>query len=301
MEISAPRDWLIALETLQEAKGMGLVLGATDTGKTTFSRFSVEHLCRKKIRTALVDADIGQSSLGPPTTIGLSVFEFPPDWDSLPIPHIFFVGATTPEENLPLHLEGVKRMADRAFRSGAEVTLVDTTGLIHGDLGRELKRRKIDLLSPRMIFALQNAGELEPILELYREDSMIRIFRLSPSEHLRSRSREERRSYRTRKFQEYFKGSEIMELATNQISVEGSVTPSNGLPIPLERALSEKGLLVGLKDFQDETIALGVIEGQEEVSGRVRVLTPLIDRERVTRLQLSSLRLLPSFEEERIG
>jgi polynucleotide 5'-hydroxyl-kinase GRC3/NOL9 len=177
MEITAPRDWLVALETLQEAKGTGLVLGATDSGKTTFSRFLVHHLCQRGIKTALVDADIWQSSLGPPTSIGLSVFEFPPDWDTLSTPDIFFVGATTPEENLPLHLEGVKRMADRAFRSGAEIILVDTIGLVHGDLGRDLKRRKIDLLSPRFIFALQIAGELDPSLEPYRGDSMIRIFR----------------------------------------------------------------------------------------------------------------------------
>jgi hypothetical protein len=104
-----------------------------------------------------------------------------------------------------------------------------------------------------------------------------------------------------RKFQEYFKRSEMMELVIHQLSMEGSLTASNGLPIPIERALSAKGLLVGLKDSHDETIALGVIESHQEDSRRIGVLTPLTDPGRVARLQLSSLRLLPSFEEERIG
>jgi polynucleotide 5'-hydroxyl-kinase GRC3/NOL9 len=301
METVTQEDWYAVLDALSQEKGIAILLGAIDTGKTTFAKFLIDHLCGRRIKAALVDADIGQSSLGPPTTIGLSVFEFPPDWDTLSTPDIFFVGATTPEENLPLHLEGVKRMADRAFRSGAEIILVDTTGLVHGDLGRDLKRRKIDLLSPRFIFSLQVAGELEPILEPYRENPMIRIFRLSPSEHLRSRSREERRSYRTKKFQHYFKGSEVRELVTDQLSLEGKTTTSDGLPIPFDQVLSIRGLLVGLKDFQGETMALGLIESHQEGSRRVRVLTPLVDPIRVARLQLSPLRLLPSFEEERIG
>ena len=301
METVALDDWYAVLDALSQKKGVAILLGAIDTGKTTFSRFLIDHLCQRRIKSALVDADIGQSSVGPPTTVGLSVFESSPHWNGLSTPRIFFVGATTPEENLSLHLEGVKRMVDQAVILGAEVTLVDTTGLVHGDLGRDLKQRKINILSPHFIFALQNAGELDPILEPYHESSMTRIFRLSLSEQVRSRSREERRSYRMKRFQEYFKDSEVKELVTDQISLEGSVTTSNGLSIPLERALSVRGLLFGLKDSQDETIALGLIQSHQEDSGRVRVLTPLRDPERVTRLQLSSLRLLASFEEERIG
>jgi polynucleotide 5'-kinase involved in rRNA processing len=33
------------------------------------------------VKVALVDADIGQSFLGPPTTIGLALFDSPPNWE----------------------------------------------------------------------------------------------------------------------------------------------------------------------------------------------------------------------------
>ena len=121
METVVPDDWHAVLDALTQEKGIAILLGAIDTGKTTFSKFLIDHLCQRKVKVALVDADIGQSYLGPPTTIGLSVFDSTPNWDA-PVPSkIFFVGSTTPEENMPLHLEGVKRMADQATALSAEV------------------------------------------------------------------------------------------------------------------------------------------------------------------------------------
>ena len=297
MDILARNEWYVLLEALGEKKGTVILLGATDTGKSTLSKFLINHLCRRRIKVALVDADIGQSFLGPPTTIGFSLFESSPDWESPLSPEIFFVGSTTPEGDLPLHLKGVVRMIDRAASSGAEVILVDTTGLVFGELGKELKRRKIDLLSPCTILALQKSGELEPILEAYKESSLNKIYRLPLSEHARPRSKEERKAYRVRKFQEYFYESQIQELTRDEIRLEGRVTDSNGISVPLDWALRINGLLLGLKDMDDSTLALGVIKGFEEEKRRVRVGTPLRHFEKVKTIQLSSISLTPSYEE----
>jgi len=245
-----------------------------------------------------VDADIGQSVLGPPTTIGLSLFESSPDWQTPLSSELFFIGSTTPEENLPLHLEGVRKMVDKAVSSGAEVILMDTTGLVSGEVGKELKRKKIDLLAPRFIIALQRSGELEPILEFYKENLFYRIFRLAVSEFARSRSKEERRAYRTRKFQEYFKASEIETLSTKGMKLEGRVTTEAGLAIFPESALSIKGLLVGLNDAKEDTLGLAVIQNFDEEEGLLRILTPLRSFEEVKIIHLSSLRLSCSYDEE---
>jgi len=42
---------------------MVLLLGATDTGKSTLAQFLISHLCQRGLMVALVDADIGQSSI----------------------------------------------------------------------------------------------------------------------------------------------------------------------------------------------------------------------------------------------
>jgi polynucleotide 5'-hydroxyl-kinase GRC3/NOL9 len=300
MEISASRDWFDVSNTLKEEKGIAILLGATDTGKSTLAKFLISNLCQQGLKVALVDADIGQSFLGPPATIGLAVFKSDPDWKIvLSPPEIFFVGATTPEGLFPIHLKGVKRMVDKAPSYGADVILVDTTGFVSGEGGKELKRRKIDLLSPRFILALQKDDEIEPILELYKENPLYKTLRLPLSDQVKPKALEERRINRTNKFQEYFKHSVIQELAIEEIQIEGEVVDPNGDSIPVDWSLRINGLLIGLKDWNDETLALAVIRNYFEDKKVVRVLTPLRDIQGVKTIQLSSLKVIPLNEDER--
>ena len=299
MEISAPKEWFELLDVLGEEKGLAILLGATDTGKSTLAKFLISHLCRRGLKVGLVDADIGQSFLGPPATIGLSVFKSDPDWEViLSPPEIFFVGSTTPEGHFPIHLKGVTRMVDKASSYGLDVILLDTTGFVLGEAGRELKRRKIDLVSPRFILALQKDDELEPILEPYQENPLYKTFRLPLSEQVRAKSMEERRIYRTNKFRDYFKYSAVQELAMEGVPIEGEVLDPEGAPLPLDWALKMNGLLIGLKDENDETLALGLIKTFFEEKKAIRLSTPLQEIQRVKTIQLSSLRLLLLFEND---
>ena len=299
VEISAPNEWYGLLDVLKEEKGIAILLGATDTGKSTLARFLISNLCRRKLKVALVDADIGQSFLGPPATIGFSIFKSDPDWQLiLSPPEIFFVGSITPEGHFAIHLKGVKKMVDKATSHEVDVTLVDTTGFVLGEGGRELKTRKIDLLQPRFILALQKSGELEPILEHYEGDRLPRIIRLPLSEQARPRSMEERRIYRTDKFQDYFKHSVVQELAIEGIQIEGEVLDPNGETLPLDWALRINGLLIGLKDGNDETLALGLVKNYGVEKKIAKISTPLREMERARTIQLSSLKVLLLHEDE---
>jgi polynucleotide 5'-hydroxyl-kinase GRC3/NOL9 len=299
MEIIAPNEWFAPLDVLEKEKGIAILLGATDTGKSTLAKFLINQLCQRGLMVALVDADIGQSFLGPPTTIGLSIFKSHPDWELiLTPPKLFFVGSTSPEGHFPIHLRGVKKMADKAISLHPELVLVDTTGFVLGEAAKELKRRKIDLISPRSILALQKSDEIEPILDLYKENPLCKIYRLPLSDQVRPRSMEERQTYRTNKFREYFKHSSIQELAVEEVQIEGEVLDPNGESIPLDWALRINGLLIGLKDSDDETLALGVIRNYLAEKKVVRVLTPLADIPRVKTIQLSSLKIIPLYEDE---
>jgi polynucleotide 5'-hydroxyl-kinase GRC3/NOL9 len=298
-EISGPEEWHDLLNVLKEEKGVAILLGATDTGKSTLVKFLTFNLCQQGLKVALVDADIGQSILGPPATIGLSVFKSDPNWQLvLSPPEIFFVGSITPEGHFPAHLKGVRSMVDKAASHGVDVILVDTTGFVLGEKGIELKRRKIDLLSPRFILSLQKSDELEPILEHYKEDVLPRILRLPLSDRVRPRSMEERRTYRTDRFQEYFKHSVIQELAIEEFRIEGEVLDPNGETLPLDWALKINGLLIGLKDSNDETLALGLIKNPVVEKKMLRVSTPLREIERARTIQLSSLKVIPFYKNE---
>lgn len=301
MEITAPKEWFDVLNALEKEKAIAILLGATDTGKSTLAKFLTSRLCQRGLMVALVDADIGQSFLGPPTTIGLSIFKSHPDWELiLTPPELFFVGSTTPEGHFPIHLQGVKKMVDKAISLQPDLILIDTTGFVLGEAGKELKRRKIDLICPQFLIALQRSDEIEPILELYKENPLFKIHHLPLSEQVRPRSMEERQTYRTNKFRDYFKHSLVQELAVEEVQIEGEVLDPNGESIPLDWSLGINGLLIGLKDSSDETLALGVIRNYSEEKKVVRVLTSLIDIKRVRTIQLSSQKVIPFYEEERI-
>ena len=292
MDISAPKEWFGLLDVFEE-EGLAILLGATDTGKSTLAQFLIFNLCRRGLKVGLVDADIGQSFLGPPATIGLSLFKSDPDWEViLSPPEIFFVGSTTPEGHFPIHLKGVKRMVDKASSHGPHVVLVDTTGFVLGEGGRELKRRKIDLVSPRFILALQKDDELEPLLEPYQENPHYKIHRLPLSEHVRPKSMEERRIHRTNKFRDYFKYSSVQELPIEDVQIEGEVLDPDGAPLPLDWTLKMNSLLIGLKDENDETLALALIRNYSENKKILNVFSPLQEIHKVKTIQLSSLRLL---------
>jgi polynucleotide 5'-hydroxyl-kinase GRC3/NOL9 len=299
MSIEAPGEWLSVLELLSREKGKVLILGATDTGKSFLVRFIIENLCPRGFIIGLIDADIGQSFLGPPTTIGFSLFKYHPSWEIIfSSPEIFFVGSTSPEGHFPIFLKGVKKMLDRATSSEADLILIDTTGFVLGEGGKELKRRKIELLSPHFILALQRSDEIEPILELFNDRPQIKIFRLPLSPGVRIRSMEERRIYRAKRFQDYFKEAQIYELSLEGIQMEGEVMDPNGETLPLDWALRINGLLIGLKDIQDETLALGLIRHYLEEKKQLRILTPLQEIQKVKIIQLSSQKVILSRDEE---
>ena len=54
-----------------------LVIGETDTGKTHFTTYLASALLSRGDAVAVVDADLGQSDIGPPTTVGLGRVRLP--------------------------------------------------------------------------------------------------------------------------------------------------------------------------------------------------------------------------------
>jgi polynucleotide 5'-hydroxyl-kinase GRC3/NOL9 len=189
-------------------------------------------------------------------------------------------------------------MVDKASSYGPEVIFVDTTGFVLGEAGRELKTKKIDLVSPRFILALQKDDEIEPILEPYQKNPHYEICRLPLSDQVRSKSVEERKVNRTQKFRDYFKYAVIQELPIEEVQMEGEVLDPSGALLPLDWSLRIHGLLIGLKDGNDDTLALGLIRNYVEGKKAVRLFTPLKEMEKVKTLQLSSLRLLLLYEDE---
>jgi polynucleotide 5'-hydroxyl-kinase GRC3/NOL9 len=215
---SAPEARLLALAP----RGVVMLLGAGDTGKTTLTLAVANAAVAAGIPTAVVDADVGQSEVGPPGTIALARLSAPvSSWEELKPSAMAFVGGTSPAGHLLPVVVGTKRMVEEARRGGAELVLVDTSGLVAGELGRTLKLHKIDLVAPDLVVALHRGDELDPIVRL-AEASGVRVERLPVAAAARPKPPGLRRARRAAHFHRYFEGARLHEIDARAVATAGS-------------------------------------------------------------------------------
>ncbi|HLZ33246.1 MAG TPA: Clp1/GlmU family protein [Nitrospira sp.] len=300
-----PHTWTEASEALTGDPGIAVVIGASDSGKTTWVSAATRQLVQAgKLPVAIVDADIGQSTIGPPTTVALAILQesLTSDFrvDRLPSHSLFFVGSVSPPGHLLQILAGTKRLVDAAIRSGVGTVLVDTTGLIDQGPGFQLKLRKIELLGPRHLMALQRGKELEPLLAVVAGRPGLRIHRLEVAPSARARTPAERARYRADRFAAYFAMAHTLVLEAEQLSIlappggRSWVKTASASPLLQPSLLCREdltGLLVGLHDSANDTLGLGVFEELSQDCRYISIRTPLDEAAAIRILQLGSIYL----------
>jgi polynucleotide 5'-hydroxyl-kinase GRC3/NOL9 len=200
-----------------------LVLGASDSGKSTLTAVLASAAVEAGRATAVVDSDVGQSSFGPPACVSLARVTAPlASLSELAPAALDFVGATSPVGHLLGFLTSVEAMVKAARAGGAETVVVDTTGLIAGPIARGLKGQKIRRLDPDVVVALQAEEEVEHLLAPYQARSRPRVLRLRPSRLARSRSREQRAEHRRRAFAAYFAEGRVAGLDWKRLPMENT-------------------------------------------------------------------------------
>jgi polynucleotide 5'-hydroxyl-kinase GRC3/NOL9 len=268
--------------------GVLLIIGAPNTGKSTFARWLFERLKGLGWDVAFLDGDVGQSVLGPPTTMTLALPDEDPPWNGkrdwaaaqgLNHHTRWFVGDVSPRgQMLPL-VVGAGRLARRAQKEGAETVIVDTTGLVdHKQGGAALKHALVEQLQPPTLIAFQRAGELEPILGPLRGASRPRIIELPVINVVRRRGVPTRRAHRAKVFRRYFAGTGVLYLPLRDRAILGGRTL-----VPRR--------LVALRDAQGYTLALGVILRFDADNDGLIVRTPLADASAVDAIHLGAIGL----------
>jgi polynucleotide 5'-kinase involved in rRNA processing len=182
----------------------------------------------------------------------------------------------------------VERLRQKAVEAGAQMVVVDTSGLVAGELGFELKFYKIELLNPRHIVAIQKRGEVEHILKGVQGRKAIEVHRLAPSHGVQGRSPEIRRTYRQRRFEAYFSGSSLQSISLDEVQL---ICPGLPLISPEEIAKRPQGIVLGLIDEEYLTRGLGIWAGLELERNEVAFATPLADLTGIRYLHLGHITL----------
>jgi polynucleotide 5'-hydroxyl-kinase GRC3/NOL9 len=279
MEIHPEPEWEGLFRELKKHKGTAMLLGATDSGKSTLAKYLSKRLTGEGITVSVVDADVGQSSLGLPGTISMKVFSNEKDIEQYTFEKMFFIGFTNPAKKISLMADGSKKMVD-ICREKSDIIFVDTTGLITGETGRALKIGKIRAIKPEHIIALQRNDELEHSLRLV-ENSV--IHRIGVSIMAKYRDRETRMRYREKKFLDYFDEKRISEFLLHHHDAGFFF---NGKSLSLIEGDFMVGAIIGLNHNSDTT-ALGVI--CEITADSITFKSPIHSLRGINRVLLSEM------------
>lgn len=252
-----------------------VVLGGTDTGKSTAVQLFYEDL-RQSIRdVAVIDGDPGQSTLGPPATLTAAL----PNDDSTFPPHDqvwhTFVGATTPRGHMLELVVGARKLLDVVRTEGADRILYDTTGLIDVHRGgRALKFALLNILEAPTVVALQRNSELEPLLSSLRHSRRVQVVDLPVPPQVKNRSQAIRRRHRADRFAACFDDAHLETVHWPRMAVVPNL------------------------DFCiDQLVAFETVEGFVRALGRI----DSIDRSECTLTVETSLDSLDAIDTIRLG
>jgi polynucleotide 5'-hydroxyl-kinase GRC3/NOL9 len=269
-----------------------LLVGGLDTGKTTLARALLAAALAAGRSAALLDADVGQKSVGPPATVTLKLLRSPADLEPEVLAEadaMSFVGSTSPEGHLLPVVTGVASLYRRAKDSGIDFVVVDTSGLVSGVHGQILKYHKVELLGPDLVVGLQRGEELLPLLGVIQRFFATEVVPLGVHPGVVPTTVDQRAENRERAMARYF-GGELHRFR---------VKPTVFMPAlpPLFDLSGLHRLLVGLSDGAGSTTGLGYLERTEE-QGMLRLISPVAQGPKA--LRLGSVRLEESYRAKRV-
>lgn len=275
-------------ERVKGERGVVMVIGAANTGKTTMSRLLLSDALDAGRSVAFVDADVAASTVGAPACVGLRWVRSQADLDDLGRPDTMrFVGSTQPQGVVLPHVVAAAKLIEEA-RQGADFIVLDTSSAVSGVVGQTLTYHITELCDPTLIIAMQRGEELEPGIGMLRRFLGARIAKSEPPPGLEVVGPLEQRSRLIAAFRRAF------EPDLQRWRVHTSVFAPT-LPEGFDLSRLE-GMLVGVQNESGECLGLGALEHDD---GVVRVATRYGDQMRG--LRLGSMRInLETFDTSRV-
>jgi polynucleotide 5'-kinase involved in rRNA processing len=280
------------IERVAAVRGTVVMLGGLDSGKTTLGRRIARAAVEAGRIVAFLDSDLGQSTVGPPSTVGLKLCRDVADLETERLAQadgLYFVGSTSPQGNLLPLVSGTALLLRRAQEAGAELVILDTTGMVSGVYGQLLKFHKLELTHPDVVIGLERGEELQPLIGIISRFFAAEVLSVPVDPDVVPTSAEQRAANREGSMARYFR--EPLQ--------RWRVKPTVFMPaLPALFELSDlNGLVVGMSDGKGTYIGIGYLEHSpgDEV---LRLVSPAAEAPKA--LKLGSLRLVDGFRLRRV-
>jgi polynucleotide 5'-hydroxyl-kinase GRC3/NOL9 len=265
---TTPSSWdkpLEAISALQKHPVVALILGAADCGKSSLCTYLFNNLIDGKCRVAFLDGDVGQSDIGPSSTVGYGIASRRvPQLYNLKLKNAFFVGVTSPVTAMSKTIDGLVAMEAEILSSQVDFVLINTDGLVSGEVAVKYKSDLVKALKPDVIVGIQTQDELAPLIATL-ETSVITV---EPSFALKQRPPEKRKVLREMTYLRYLKNAKMLCVPKSQVIIE----PRSAIPKSQE---PEKGILLGIYGKGTRFLGIGVLREINQLRKTFKVQTSI--------------------------
>jgi len=253
-----PLSWREAGSALVElGEGVAVVVGGADTGKTTLCTFLSNYLIAENRQVAVVDADIGQTDLGPPTTMAAGEVKARVTSLSQIIPsERLFIGLTSPGRAKNKVIHSTKRLVDYHTKPG-KITIVNTDGWVSGSEAVLYKLQMLDELRPDMTLGIGDS-DISPILQAGNRATLI----VGSPDTVKERTRLDRLELRSLGYRKYLAGATLRAFRMNGLELRHCTTMGDlGLDrVSRSRLENLKETIVGLLNANDLLQEIGILK-----------------------------------------
>ena len=289
-ESTVPVAWEEAAQVLQRQQGVCVIIGEVDSGKSSLCTFLTNKCLEDTGKVGVVDADVGQADIGPPTTISSSVVQAPIIGLHKAAAEIsFFIGDTSPSF-VPGKVVALATRLKKRMTSSADTVLVNTDGWLTEFNALRHKQLLLEEIQPDLVIGLSRSDEaIDPLLDRVKFASL----KLPSSPFARIRSKEERKKAREAGYRRFLQGSH--KLGTSQETRVRLFDQLEQTVFPENRGF--RGLVAGLLNQNEELLSIARIS--QVGNGRVIVETKTI--EKPTILEIGNIALSSRYDEVGYG
>ncbi len=276
------KEWEKLLRELSSGRHMRIIyiLGGSDRGKTTFCRYLAEELSHLFI-TAYIDCDSGQATIGPPTTIGMSLRAGGRTREEV---FLRFVGSTTPVGHMLPEIVSAQRLVGKANSFTARRIIMDSSGFVFGPMASEFQFQFIDLIRPDHIVVIRKGDELEDLMRGIEKRKGLQVHYFNAAAEVKARTPKERSDYRSARFEEYFRNAAIQTLSYSGLGMHGRVPDFES---PDEEDWGNR--IIAVETAEVFTSALGILKSIDAAGQKISFLAPPFNAETAAFVHFGSI------------
>jgi len=215
-----PSEWLNVSQAISSRDRVTvMVMGASDSGKTSLTTLICNSLLLNKKDTVFFDLDLGQSNICSPTTIGYVRLKNPiPDLSYLRAENMDVVGYTSPTPLVMKHLEVAGNLYRKLRESYPDSSIViDVDGWISGEAAIKHKIELMKILNPDSLLLI---GDTIKEVEEYCQENSVEFYKLPPPITVRKRSLEARRKLREMMYERFLRKSILRTIPYSWIELK---------------------------------------------------------------------------------